>query len=271
MPFVIDIDPVAFRLAGIDIRWYGITLLVAILVATAVASTEARRRRLPDGITSDAAIWVALGALVGGRALYVLQNGIPGLASHPAHILMVWMGGLSFYGGLVLGLVALVAFARTRGVSWLVALDVAAPAAAIGQAIGHIGCLIGGDSAGAPTSVPWAVIYRNPAAMAPLDVPLHPAQAYEAIALGLLFVVLWAVRHRLTKLPGALAGTYLLGLSGIRFLLFFLREEPPVFLGLRTAQLIGVGIAALAIWLLVVAVRRARHPHLSPVPARHVP
>ena len=202
-----------------------------------------------------------MAALVGGRLLYVVQNELGSLADHPAHILMVWMGGLSFYGGLIGAIVALVVFARRRGISLLVALDVAAPAAAIGQAIGHVGCLIGGDSYGIPTDLPWAVIYRNPAAMAPQNVPLHPTQAYEAILLGLLFVGLWLGRERLTRLgDGAVAGAYLLGLAVIRFGLFYLRDEPAVLFGLKTAQLIGLGIAVLAI----VAVHRrapnARHP-----------
>ena len=213
MPFVIDVDPVAFSLGPLAIRWYGITLAVAIAVAYAIANREAARLRLQPGIVSDGALWVGIAALVGGRLLFVAQNGLADLAAHPAHILMVWMGGLSFYGGLAAGLIALVVFARRRGVPWRIAVDVAAPAAAIGQAIGHIGCLIGGDSAGIATDVPWAVVYRNPAAMAQLGVPLHPTQAYEAIALAALFVVLWAVRRRLTPMPGALAAVYLGGLA----------------------------------------------------------
>ena len=137
-------------------------------------------------------------------------------------------------------------------------MDVAAPAAAIGQAIGHLGCLIGGDSYGIATDLPWAVIYRNPNAMAPLGVPLHPTQAYEAILLGIMFAGLWLGRERLARLgAGAVAATYLLGLSAIRFGLFYLRDEPGVLFGLKTAQLIGLGIAALAIVLLFVA-RRTR-------------
>ena len=258
MAFVIDVDPVAFRVAGLDIRWYGLTLAIAMLVAYAVADHEARRRRLPASIVADAVTWVAIAALAGGRLLYMLQNGLPDLAEHPAHVFMVWTGGLSFYGGLVAGLLAIVALARRRGIDWLTALDVAAPAAAIGQAIGHVGCLIGGDSAGIPTTVPWAVVYRNPAAMAPLNTPLHPTQAYEAIALLGLFLALWAVRRRTPFMaPGALAAAYLGGLAAIRFLLFFLRDEPSVLLGLKTAQLIGIAIGIAAVGLAVIARRRA--------------
>ena len=262
MPFVIDIDPIAFTVIGIPIRWYGLILLVASAVAIAVANREGRRRRVEPVIIADAILWAGAAALVGGRLLYVIQNEGGSLIDHPAHIVMVWMGGLSFYGGLIAALLALVVFARRRGVALLALLDIAAPAAAIGQAIGHLGCLVGGDSFGIPTDLPWAVIYRNPGAMAPLGVPIHPTQAYEAILLAALFVGLWAARARLARLgDGVVAAAYLLGLAGIRFGLFFLRDEPAVLLGLKTAQVIGLGIAVLAIAMLVAA-RRARHPSI---------
>lgn len=259
MPFVIDLDPVALTVLGVPVRWYGLIVVVAAGIAIWLAQREARRRGIGPEIVSDAALWVGVAALVGGRALYVVQNELGSLAEHPAHVLMVWMGGLSFYGGLLGAIVALVVFARRRGIALLVALDIAAPGAAIGQAIGHVGCLIGGDSHGIPTDLPWAVIYRNPAAMAPQNVALHPTQAYEAILLAVLFVGLWLGRQRLTGLgDGFVASAYLFGLAVIRFGLFFLRDEPAVFLGLKTAQWLGLGIAALAVAVLVLARRQVR-------------
>jgi phosphatidylglycerol:prolipoprotein diacylglycerol transferase len=260
VPFVIDIDPVAFAVFGIPVRWYGLILVAAAAVAIWFAQREARRRGIESGIVSDAVIWVGGAALVGGRVLYVIQNELGSLAEHPTHILMVWMGGLSFYGGLLGGLLALVVFARRRRISVLAVFDVAAPSAAIGQAIGHVGCLIGGDSYGLPTDLPWAVVYRNPGAMAPQGIPIHPVQAYEAILLTVLFVALWLGRERLGRLGGgAVAGAYLLGLAVIRFGLFYLRDEPAVLSGLKTAQLLGLGIAVLGV-VLFIAARQAREP-----------
>ena len=262
MPFVIDIDPVAFTLLGIEVRWYGILIAVAVAVAVWVARREGRRRGIAPETVADAALWVGAAALLGGRALYVVQNELGTLAADPSHVVMVWMGGLSFYGALIGALLALAVIARRQGIRFLILLDVAAPAAAIGQAIGHVGCLIGGDSYGIPTGLPWAVVYRNPNTMAPLGVALHPTQAYEAILLAALFVGLWLVRHRLALLgDGALASAYLLGLATIRFGLFYLRDEPSVLFGLKTAQLIGLAITALAIAMFVSARRRTRsHP-----------
>lgn len=268
MPFVIDIDPVVFAFLGFPVRWYGLVLVVAAAVAIWLTQHEGRRRGVGAEAVSEAIVWIAVASLVGSRALYVVQNELGTIAADPLHALMIWQGGLSFYGGLVAAIGALVIFARRRGLPFFLLADVAAPAAALGQGMGHIGCLITGDSFGTVTSVPWAVVYRNPAAMAPQGVPLHPTQIYEALALGMLFVVLWRGRRRLEALgSGALAAAYLLGLSGIRFGLFFLRDEPAVLLGLKTAQWIGLGIAAvgLAILAAVAARRPANHGSIQEV------
>jgi phosphatidylglycerol:prolipoprotein diacylglycerol transferase len=263
MPFVIDVDPVAFSLFGLHVRWYGLLVAAGGVVAVWAASREAGRRGLAAGVVSDATVWVALAALLGGRVLYLAQTDAAALVTDPLRLIALWDGGLSFYGALGGAVLALLAFSQWRRLRPLTLLDVAAPAAAIGQAIGHLGCLIGGDSYGIPTDLPWAVVYANPAAMAPLGVPLHPTQAYEAILLGGLSGVLWLVRERLAAIgPGAMAGAYLFGLAAIRFGLFFLRDEPSVLFGLKTAQLIGIGVSAMALLLVVLAWRGRPAPSM---------
>jgi phosphatidylglycerol:prolipoprotein diacylglycerol transferase len=164
----------------------------------------------------------------------------------------------------VAGLAALGLFARRRGVEFGRAADIVAPAAAAGQAVGHVGCFIGGDSYGLPATVPWAVTYANPGAMAPLGVPLHPTQLYEAVGLAILAVALWLGRERLGRVgAGALAATYLVGNAAIRFGLFFLRDDVVVAGGLKVAQLIAIGIALIGLaWLAILA--RGRAPRRDP-------
>jgi phosphatidylglycerol:prolipoprotein diacylglycerol transferase len=266
MLFPIDLDPVALSLFGLDVRWYGITAIAAVAVAVILVRRGAARAGIPASLVEDGAIWVGLAALVGGRALYIVQNELPDIARDPLHALAIWHGGLSFYGGLVAGIVALWLFARRHGLDFGLTADLVAPAAAAGQAIGHIGCLIGGDSYGLPTSGPLAIIYRNPAAMAPQGVPLHPTQLYEAVALGLLAFALWAGRERLGRIGiGAVAAVYLVGNGAIRFGLFFLRDDVVVLGGLTVAQLFAIGVAAVGIAWLVALRRSATHPTLAEV------
>lgn len=255
MPFVIDVDPVAFHLGPLEIRWYGIAVLAAITVAYLLVRRETRRRAIPDALVADGAIWVGLAALAGGRALYLIQNELPMLAAMPLHAFEIWHGGLSFLGGLGAGLVALAIYAHRHGIGIGRVADAVAPGVALGQAVGHIGCLIGGDSYGTATALPWGVIYRNPAAMAPIGVPLHPVVMYEAVGLVLLFIALTVGRDRLGRLgPGAIGAIYVLGVAVLRFGLFFLRDEAPVFAGLKTAQLLSIALAlAAGVWLLWLA------------------
>lgn len=247
----IDIDPVAFGVGGFAVRWYGLIAVVAAATAFVLVRRASRRAGLPDSLVWDGALWVGVAAVIGGRALYLVQNELPELAVHPLHAFAIWHGGLSFYGGLAAGLVALWLFARRNGLGFGSLGDLVAPGAAAGQAVGHLGCFVGGDSYGLPAAVPWAVTYANPAAMAPLGVPLHPAQLYEAAALAVLAGALIALRRPLGQVgPGALAAAYLVGLATIRFVLFFYRDDVVVVGGLKVAQIIGIGIAVVGlVWL----------------------
>jgi phosphatidylglycerol:prolipoprotein diacylglycerol transferase len=263
----IDLDPVALSLGGIAVRWYGLIAVLAVAVAIAIVRRRATREGVPMALVDDGAVWVGVAALVGGRALYLLQNESAELAANPLHAFAIWHGGLSFYGGLIAGLAALWVFARRHRLGFGVAADLVAPAAAAGQAVGHVGCLIGGDSFGLPTDGPLAVVYGNPGAMAPVGVPLHPTQLYEAVALGLLALVLLRVRGRFGALDalgaGGVAAAYLIGNAAIRFGLFFLRDDVIVAGGLKVAQLIAIGVAVAGIAWLIALRRPAAHPRLS--------
>jgi phosphatidylglycerol:prolipoprotein diacylglycerol transferase len=265
LPFVIDINPILIQLGPLAIRWYSLALIAAVAVAYLIARRGTRKAGIPDAVLADGTIWVGLAALVGGRVLFEIQNDLPMLAVDPLHAVMVWDGGLSFLGGLIAALIVLVVYARRHGLPVGIVADAAAPAAAIGQAIGHLGCIVTGDSSGIPTTLPWAFIYRNPAAMAPHNIALQPTQAYEAIALVGLFAVLWLGRERLGHLgTGASAGIYLAAVAVIRFSLFFLRDETSVFAGLKTAQLLSLPIGAVGLLVLAVLVtRRANTPRLA--------
>lgn len=254
----VAVDPVAFWLGGFAIRWYGLFAIAAAGVAFVLVRRGTRRAGIPDALVADGAVWVGVTAVIGGRALYVIQNELPVVLVNPLHAFAIWHGGLSFYGGLAAGLVALWLFARRNGLVFAGIADIAAPAVAAGQAIGHIGCFVGGDSYGLPTSLPWAVTYSNPGAMAPLGVALHPTQLYEAAALALLAGTLIAVRGPLARLgAGAMAATYLVGLAAIRFVLFFYRDDVVVLGGLKVAQVIGLGIAVVGLlWLMRLVLTR---------------
>ena len=127
MPFEIGINPVAFHIGGLAVHWYGIIVVLASSAAVAVVLREARRLGIVREAAEDAVVWVAIAALIGGRALYIVQNQLEQVARDPLTALMIWEGGLSFYGAVVGALVAMAVFARRRGMRLAPLADAAAP------------------------------------------------------------------------------------------------------------------------------------------------
>src|SRR5438128_8645082 len=171
-----------------------------------------------------------------------------------------------FYGGFIGGLVAAaIFFGRHPPVPFWRAADVCAPAIALGQAIGRIGCFMAGDDYGRPAHVPWAVTFTDPRAAqiggAPLGVPLHPVQLYEAAVCAALFVVLLQLTRR-KQFDGEVILSYTLLYAVARFVLEFFRGDADrgfIFGGLlSTSQFIAVLLApvAIALWM----ARRRAHP-----------
>jgi phosphatidylglycerol:prolipoprotein diacylglycerol transferase len=195
------------------------------------------------------------GGVIGSRVYFVIQN-----YDEVKHDLLgkLFSGsGLVWYGGVIGGTIGVLLWAWWRNYLNLGLLDLAAPALAIGYAIGRCGCQLSGDGDyGKAWDGPWAMSY--PDGTKPIDTPVHPTPVYETLAMGLVALVLWRLRNRLTN--GLLFALYLLLAGTERFLVEFLRRNDDAALGLTLAQLLSLGmIIAGAVWLLL-AFRRAPRP-----------
>ena len=233
----------------LTVHTFGVLLAAAYLAALGWTVRGARRAGLdPDAIMS-LGIWAIVGALVGAKALLILRS-LPDYVATPSEL---WSMSLvtsagDFYGGFIGGLVAAaIFFWRHPRVPFWRAADVSAPAIALGQAIGRIGCFMAGDDYGRPASVPWSVTFTDPDAAriggAPLGVPLHPAQLYEsAVCLVLFGFLLWLGRRR--HRDGDIIAAYTLLYALARFGLEYLRGDADrgfVFGGLlSTSQFIAI-------------------------------
>jgi phosphatidylglycerol:prolipoprotein diacylglycerol transferase len=198
-------------------------------------------------------MWAIVGGLLGAKALLLVRS--PDLGA-----MELLSSAGDFYGGFIGGLAASAAFLwRHPGLPFWRSADIAAPAIALGQAIGRIGCFMVGDDFGRPTSVPWSVTFTSPDAArlggAPLGVPLHPVQLYEsAVCLALFGFLLWLARrrHRDGDIIIAYTALYAIG----RFVLEFFRGDADrgfVFGGLlSTSQFIGIAMLIVAGAVLIV-------------------
>jgi phosphatidylglycerol:prolipoprotein diacylglycerol transferase len=236
--------PILIQVGGFTIHSYGVLVAVALLVALWVGGREARRKGLPPLVVEDLALPVILAGFLGGRLAYVVGWEPELLWRDPLGILAVWRGGLALHGGLLAGFAAALWFCRRRHVPVWRLGDAVAPAIILGQGIGRLGCLLSGDSYGRPTSLPWAVTFTDPAAVAPLGVPLHPVQLYEFGLDLALFGALWALRKR-TVFEGQLVLLYAAGYGLIRLVTEVFRgDRVEMALGLSLLQ--GASLAFVA-------------------------
>ena len=153
----------------------------------------------------DFVLWVTLGIILGGRIGYVLFYNLPHFAAHPIEILQLWNGGMSFHGGFTGCVVAVVLFARHRGISILSLGDITCAVGPIGLLLGRIANFINGELWGRPADVPWAMVFPGGGAL-----PRHPSQLYEAALEGLVLLAVLAVLMRAgaLKRPGLIVGSF---------------------------------------------------------------
>jgi phosphatidylglycerol:prolipoprotein diacylglycerol transferase len=258
------IDPVAFQLGPVAIRWYGISYVVGIALMWWFLSARARKAGSlcsPDE-AADAIFYAVLGGVLGGRLGYVLFYNLPAYASDPASIFKVWQGGMSFHGGLLGAIGAVWLFSRRRGRQFFAVSDFLAPATPLGLMCGRIGNFINQELWGAPTDLPWGVVFLGERAG---GVPRHPSQLYEAALEGLvLFVLLWWFTRtpRPLMLPSAL---FLLGYGTARTAVEFVRipDEHIGYLAfgwLTMGHVLSAPMVIAGAWMIFVVARRGLWP-----------
>jgi phosphatidylglycerol---prolipoprotein diacylglyceryl transferase len=225
---------------------------VAITVGLLVIWPYAKWKGFINEQMETIVIWAVPAGLIGARLYYVVQQPLGPYLSDPLRIFAVWEGGMAFYGAIfAVVLVLLIAGWRMK-LSILNLLDIGGLFAIVGQFFGRIGNIINGDVLGYPTKLPWGFIYANPNSFAPRhDIAYQPAAVYEALINIILFSVLWSIRKKVK--PGILFFIYIISYSVSQILVFFVRDNEVVFLGLKQAQLTAAAtiIVALAVffWL----------------------
>jgi phosphatidylglycerol:prolipoprotein diacylglycerol transferase len=255
------------------IHTFGVLLAAAYLTALWWLLRGARRANVDPEAVLSLGTWAIVGAIIGAKLLLILRS-IGDYSWSVADLRSIVTSAGDFYGGFIGGVTASAIYFWRHGKLrfWLVA-DLAAPAIALGQAIGRIGCLMAGDDYGRPTTVPWAVTFTDPDAAAiggaPLGVPLHPVQLYESIVCLALFFFLVA-RSRRKHAEGDIILTYTVLYAVARFILEFFRGDADrgfVFGGLlSTSQFIGICLVALAaaIWAFRSSTRAPARPSRRP-------
>ena len=229
--------PVLFHIGSFVVHTYGVVLMLAFLVALgrtyAVAKRQADPGIPPDSIL-DVGIWMIVVGVLGARLLFVIigWHDYSRAPDFPGNIFKVWEGGLSFHGGLIGGIAALLTYCLIKRLSILKVADLFTPSVMIAYAIGRVGCFLNGCCYGAPTTMPWGVRFLDDGT-GQLTPPSHPTQLY-ATALATLFFIglVYTERHR--RYLGQVSCWFLLGTATERFIMEIWRAG-------TTSDLISVG------------------------------
>lgn len=247
--------PILFQFGPFTIYSFGALMALAALSAGWLVSLELKRWRFNPELASTILFAAAIGGLAGARLLFIFEEWSNFLRSPWDFIFSG--AGFTWYGGMLGGALAVTWVVRRKGIPWLRAADISAPALAIAYGIGRIGCHVAGDGDwGTVTDVPWAVAYTNAiigwvhpytGMPYPAGVRVHPTSIYEFIQSILIFAVLWPLRKK-SYPDGTIFWLYLI-LSGVaRFVVEFWRVNPAVGLGMTEAQWFSGILIALGLW-----------------------
>jgi len=231
-----DVDPIAISIGPFAIRWYALAYIAGILLAWRYIRhlVGSRPHWMSREDVDDLLLWATLGVVFGGRLGYVLFYRPGYYLENPLEALALWHGGMSFHGGLIGVILAMVLFARSRERSFWTVADPVACATPIGLFFGRIANFINGELYGRPTDVPWAMVFPGAG-----PEPRHPSQLYEAGLEGviLFLVLLWLAGWTgLDRRLGALSGVFLIGYGTARIIGELFRA-PDAHLGFLVAGL----------------------------------
>ncbi len=265
-----SLDPVAFSAGPFTVRWYGIAYIAGFICAGFILWRIAKRWRVR--VDEDALLTIMLcviiGVIAGGRLGYVLVYGDGYYLGHPDQILAFSNGGMSFHGGLIGALLSGIVAARLTRIPYLTLADMGCVAAPVGLFFGRCANFVNGELWGAPTDLPWGVVFGGSAGM----IARHPSQLYEALLEGVvLFAVLFVLSRRVPPRPrGTFLGIFLILYGIFRFSVEFVRQ-PDAQIGylwggwltmgqVLSTPLVLVGIAVLAYAIVVKKPQRGLAP-----------
>lgn len=253
-------NSILLTLGALEIYWYGLFMVLAIVTALLVSFHLTKRYQLDKDLIFDLSFWLIIGGLIGAR-LYEILLMLPFYLADPWQAIRIWEGGLAIHGGILAGLVIIYIFSRRHHLGFWKLGSVLAPGVALGQAIGRWGNYFNQELFGLPTNLPWGIPIN------PINRPIefisethfHPTFLYESFGLLLIFAVLYYANYRAARLEKIGPRFYLWSVcsyvilySLLRFSLEYIRiDETPIFLGWRWPQIASLIMIAGSSILLV--------------------
>ncbi len=268
-------DPVAIAIGPFAIRWYALAYIGGIVLGWIYARALLKNEKLWGGPApislpqlDDFILWVTIGIIVGGRTGYVLFYNAAFFVAHPTEIFELWKGGMSFHGGFLGCVFAVILFCRKNHLPILSLGDIVTAVGPIGLFLGRLANFINSELWGRPadSSVPWAMIFPND----PLHLPRHPSQLYEAALEGIVLFTILAILIRMgaLKRPGLILGSFIAIYGIARILGEFFREPDQqlgfLWGGLTMGMLLSLPMIIAGAIIIVAAWRRKTASQTTP-------
>lgn len=233
-------DPIAFSLFGIDIRWYGIFIASAVMIGTLLALKEGKRRGIEEETILDFLLFVVPASLIGARIYYVAFSWDQ-YKNNPIEAFNFRGGGMAIHGTIIAAVIVAIVFCKIRKINFWTLADVSAPSLILGQAIGRWGNYMNKEAHGGPTDLPWGIMING--------IKVHPTFLYESLWNFLVFgFLIWYKKK--TDTNGEIFLLYLILYSLARALIEGLRTDSLMWGQFRVAQLISLAIIMLASFIL---------------------
>ena len=237
------INPVAFSIAGFDIRWFGIFIGIGAMLAITLGEKLGKKNGLKEGLITDFAIYALIFGILGARLYYVIFEW-DYYSNHLDEILSIRNGGLAIYGGILTGIVVATIFSKIKKVSLVKILDSIAPGVVLAQGIGRWGNFTNGEAHGEVTNVPWAILVDGKR--------VHPTFLYESIIDVSIFLLLYFYFDKKKKFDGQITALYLIFYGLGRFFVEGMRTDS-LYLGpIRISQLVSLVLVACGVVYFVI-------------------
>ncbi|MCT6516000.1 prolipoprotein diacylglyceryl transferase [Proteus vulgaris] len=284
-----EIDPVMFSIGPVSLHWYGMMYLVGFVFALWLAN---RRAAKPNSGWNKNEVETLLyvgfvGVFIGGRLGYVLFYNLPVFLNDPLYLFKVWDGGMSFHGGLIGVICAMIWFAKRTKRKFFQVADFVAPLIPFGLGLGRIGNFINGELWGRVTlDTPWAFLFpssrsedlqlvaQDPATLLPIIqeygvLPRHPSQLYEMLLEGVVLFIILNIFVRKSRPVGSVSGLFLIGYGAFRIIVEFFRQPDAqlgLFGGVSMGQILSIPMILLGIIFMVWAYRQDKKTPQNPTP-----
>ncbi|MBW3015762.1 prolipoprotein diacylglyceryl transferase [Candidatus Woesearchaeota archaeon] len=244
MVFYHNINPVAFTMFGLEIRWYSILFMLGFIITFLMLKYFAKNKyiRLSDKDIDDYIFWLIISIIIGARLFYILFYNLSYYLSSPLDIFAVWQGGLSFHGGLVATIIMTYYFCKKKHISFYKFTDLFVIPVSLSLALGRIGNFLNGELIGRTADISWGIKYQDVSGVR------YPSQILESLKNLFIFTILWFLKDKNMK-EGIMSWLFIVLYGTLRFFIEFVRQPDPqlgfIVAGLTMGQLLNIAMVVI--------------------------